>query len=506
MRNINILLSLTLLLVTSCINNDIPYPVIRGEVLKFEVEGQKKVTIDNQAQIINVELDETVNPETVKIKKFEITKNSTSTLDPKQSINLTKEQQFTITTYQDWQWKIQTTQPIEHKILVENQIGSAEFDTAKHEIKIAVTLSQPLNDITVKEFKAAPTGATYSPDPLTIKDFSQPVTIQISYWGKSEKWVVTCEKKEANVITLSADPWGNCAYLSGEIVEGGTLTPSFEYREATATQWQNIEAVVEQTKIRAKAVGLKSSTQYIYRAKLGDELANEIEFTTEATPLIPNMSMDEWTQKGKTWFPGRSVTDNYWSSGNEGVTSALAGGKDSNTFPTDDAVKGKAACITTISAPIVDLAAGSLFTGEFKLNITKPLDSPSFSQSYTGRPTKLSFWYKYTPKAINISKRPELIGQMDQCNIYVYLGDWEGRLKSSQMKVEQTPGIIAYGTFSTNALVSQYTKQTIDIEYYDTKRRPTQIIIVATSSIMGEQYIGGIGSTLWLDELEFSFD
>lgn len=504
---IKILLLVLTTVMVSCIKNDIPYPHVNGEVLGFEVKGQSEVTINNDKHLITLVLSEDVNPRTAEITTFDITPNATSTLSIESPIDLSQTVEFTISTYQDYAWTIETTQSIERDVLVDNQVGAAVIDPVAKSVLINISSTQSLGAINVKKFKLAPSVATYSPDPMRLTNFSKPVKVTATCWGVTEEWTITITKSSKTISTLAAEPWGGFAHLNGSILEGSAETASFEYRAANSQNWLTLPATVDGASMTARLTGLTGATKYIYRAKLGEDLGDEVEFTTEETPLIPNLNLDEWTLKGKTWFANSTAANTFWATGNEGVTAAIAGGKDSNTFPTEDAVRGKAACVTTISAPIVDLAAGSLFTGNFKLDIFKPLDSPRFSRDYTGRPTKLSFWYKYTPKVINIAKkRPELLGTIDKCNLYIYLGDWQGDLTSSKMQKELTEGIIAYGSFETDQDVQVYIKQTIDIKYFDTTRRPTKVIIVATSSILGEQYIGGVGSTMFVDELEFSFD
>lgn len=503
----HILTVLTIVLLTACIQNDVPYPVIKGEVLALEVHGQQSSTIDTKNRTVSVVLGEEVDIKAAKITKFRITSDATSTLDISKAIDLSKKVDFEIITYQTYQWSIETTQAVERYMKVENQIGSARIDLQAKTVLISVLETQPLDQIKVMEFKLGPTSAVYSPDPMQLTDFTNPVTVDVAYHSQSEQWSITIVQSDLSVITQQADPWGGFANLYGSIMEGIEGEPMFEYRAADSQEWISVAATISGTMISGKATPLQGQTKYIYRAKVGEVVGQEVEFTTEATPLIPNMGFNDWAIKGKTWFPNSEPANIFWATGNEGVTATIAGSKDSNTFPTDDAVQGKAACITTIEAPLVDLAAGSLFTGTFTLNALKPLDSPKFSREYTGRPTSFSFWYKYDPKVVNVAKkRPELLGTTDKCDIYIYLGDWEGVLKSSQLKGEATEGIIAIGRFNTDRKVDVYTKQSVEMVYYDKVRRPTKIVLVASSSILGQDYIGGVGSTMWLDELEFSFD
>ena len=70
--------------------------------------------------------------------------------------------------------------------------------------------------------------------------------------------------------------------------------------------------------------------------------------------------------------------------------------------------------------------------------------------------------------------------------------------------------IIAYGELSdeqaSQTNMPAYERFEIDIKYRDTTRKPTYILIVASSSKYGDYFTGGEGSTLYLDELELSFD
>lgn len=501
MRRIAILFTSCIL--ASCINNDIPYDYINGEVLAFEAQGAQEVAIDNEKHIVSLVLSETQDPRAVKVTKFEITPDAKSTLSVGTELNTTSTNLFTITTNQVHEWKINTTQPIERYFTVKNQIGSPVINIEEQNITVKVPASQSLNSITVLDCKLGPLVAGYSADPMSFTNFTKPHEIDVMFWGITQTWTLTVIQQDATVTTQPADAWGRFAHLSGGIITGSSQTASFEYRTKQSQNWINVPADVEGAVISAKLSGLTAETQYVYRARLGEDVGNEVEFTTEATPSVPNMSMDEWLLKGKNWYANTEGAAEFWASGNEGATLFA----NANTTPTEDAHNGKAAHLESIKVALVGMAAGNLFTGSFKTNISNPSDSPGFSQAYTGRPTELSFWYKYSPKPLNSSKTPaEIKGQMDKFTFYIILGNWNGQLKSSQVKGANTVGAIAYGEFISDAEVTTYTKKTIKIEYSNLVERPTRMMIVASSSARGEEYIGGIGSTLWIDELEFGWE
>lgn len=97
MRKFSLLL---LLMLVSCIDNNIPYPIVKGNVTAFEVSGQISADIDLGKQTINVTLSDTVNMERVAIKKFSITNDAQCSIDTSGVMNMSKRVEFNITTYQ----------------------------------------------------------------------------------------------------------------------------------------------------------------------------------------------------------------------------------------------------------------------------------------------------------------------------------------------------------------------------------------------------------------------
>lgn len=494
----------TVILLVSCINNDIPYPVIKGEVLEFAVKGQIDCSIDASTRTIYVTLSDAVNIRKVEILKFKITEDATSDFDSSTPKNLSTDMDFTISTYQDYQWTIQTVQPVDRAVELENQVGEAIFDIATRSVLVNVATTQPLSEIRVLKMQLGPSISTISPDPLTITDFSKPQTFTVKYFDISEQWTVTVGHSNSSVQTIEAQPWARFAYLNGNIQLSTGLEASFQIRRKDQPgTWKTVEAQVSGPTISAKATDLEPTTDYIYRARLGDEYGGDVAFRTEATPSVPNMNLNQWSVSGKIDNPWGKDQQPYWITGNAGVVIVSS----SNSTPTSDSHEGLAARLQTVQVPIAGLAAGNLFTGNFVTNISKPLDSPKFGQPYTGRPTKLKFWYKYQPKVIDYAKNaPQYMGQMDKCHIQIYLGNWTEPLLAMDLKGENTQGVIAFGDFSSDVEQLSYVQKTIDIKYLNTQSQPTRIIIASTSSFYGDYYTGGTGSVLYVDDFEFSFE
>ena len=66
--------------------------------------------------------------------------------------------------------------------------------------------------------------------------------------------------------------------------------------------------------------------------------------------------------------------------------------------------------------------------------------------------------------------------------------------------------IIAYGEFLSSKSTSSYQQIEIPLTYRATNRTPKYIIIVSAASKWGDYYVGGGGSTLYIDEMELVYE
>lgn len=296
---------------------------------------------------------------------------------------------------------------------------------------------------------------------------------------------------DMDLLMVNAAPWAKFATLSGEwytLHKPQQMT--FEYTTRNSDNWTAVPQDQVTTDdqahtVTARVTELDPSTEYRFRV-VGQNAdgvpyrtSNIISASTEAAPEIPNLSFDTWTKGGNNWYPNADAANSFWATGNEGVTIGIVG-KSANTTPTDDAVKGQAAYMTTIKVPIVNVAAGNIFTGTFNTNIGNPASSAKMGRPYTGRPIGLRGWYKYTK--VNSDKG------------HVYIS-----LKSGSTQ-------IAYGELVIDQTVSTYTAFEFKLNYTNTTLKPTEITVIATSSIGGANFVGEYGSTLWVDEFELLWD
>lgn len=328
-------------------------------------------------------------------------------------------------------------------------------------------------------------------------------------------------RPDVPAFTGQPDVWATFATLKGNASEDNRAF--YLKKEAdNESAWKKIEpTTIDQTSgdFSVLMTDLSPNTAYQYYVTAGTDSRGEtVTFTTDPTPIVPNLSFDSWVSANGTVYPNADLNSNYfWDSGNGGAKSA----KKTPTEETSDAVKGSAVYMHSEMATVIGIgafAAGNIYTGQFIRAITSDLSNPGaeldFGRPYTGRPTRMRGYYKYSPGTIDQAKGKyaAMQGKQDMCALYIALCDWTGpfRANTQQSKfVDLTDkSILAYGELdlaSCSKTVSEYTKFEIDIKYRDTSRKPTYILIVASASKYGDYFTGSTSSKMYLDELELDF-
>lgn len=515
-----------LFLLNGCINNDVPFPIISGEVTSISIEGVNDVTIEASKRLITGTVGENIDIRQLLIESVSITEDSRmidnythQEVDPDTPYMLDLTQgsgnyavstdpayTFTVVTYQDYVWTLNLTQPIERYVEVPNQLGTAQFSATGNRVTVYVSEGYDLQNVTINRFKLGPAHATVSPDPSSVKDFRTPQKFTLTYFDIVEEWTVIFEESQQYVYNVQSDPWASFSYLSAEgLTSAGQC--GFKVREAGSSgDWTEATDIVVSSGVFTGYIdGLTPSTTYTVRAYAGEYTGEDVTFTTDAAHAIPNLNFDTWTLDGNTWYPNETAANSWWATGNKGVTGFTT--KPSNSAPTEDAISGYAVRMESVTVTLVGLAAGNIFAGDYETNIGSPAKSAIFGRPFTGRPLKLSGYYKYTPATVthqggngNTTPHPGELNTPDHCTVYIRLEDWEGATVRPAV-----PKIIAYGGFESNQNVPSYTRFELDIEYYDTKTKPTHVILVASSSRYGDDFCGGDGSVMYVDEFELHY-
>lgn len=534
---------------TACaIENDIPYPIVDGNIQSIEVEGQcdadgnssTQATINKNDRIITLYVDDTVDLTKLRITKLTVSNDATllpdstvcnnyskfpntgfESLDniPLSSdtrINFSAPVMMTLRTYQDYLWKIAVEQVVNRNIELENQIN-AIVDVLNRNVVIYVAKEQPLDKIKVTSFDLGGTHGSVSPDPTASEtfDFSKPVQFFVSNaWEEaSYKWTVYVYQKDADTSAQTGVfPMTTRATLSGNIQSG--KQPVIEYKKESAKNWNKLASSavnVKGTSYTASFSNLMPGTSYQYRISIDDTAGDAQSFATApATPLTDG-GFDNWHQDGKLWNPWTKNGTSFWDTGNRGATTI----SDSNSIPSDDTCdrKGKAAMLES-KYLVMKFAAGNIFTGTYKKTVgtNGVLD---FGRPFTSFPSKLRVNYKYTSATIDKVGDDDyqyLKGRPDSCHIYIALTDWneprEIRTRPSERQLfeKNDTHVIAYAELIKGETVSSWQQVDLELKYRYTNRTPKYIVVVASASKYGDYFVGGTGSKLWVDNFELIYD
>ena len=200
--------------VHSCkIENDIPYPIVEGNIESFTVEGQcaapdgtaAQSTIDRNNRTVTLYVDDTVDLTQLRITRFTVSSEAKIVADAQACadiekfptggfeepgegtdtrVNFTQPVTFTLQTYQDYVWTVKVTQVIERTIDVRGQIRSV-VDVANRKAIVYVSPEEDLKDIQVNTMNLGGPSGIVSPDPTTVHDFRTPQTFEVAQgWEK----------------------------------------------------------------------------------------------------------------------------------------------------------------------------------------------------------------------------------------------------------------------------------------------------------------------------------
>ena len=184
-----------------------------------------------------------------------------------------------------------------------------------------------------------------------------------------------------------------------------------------------------------------------------------------------------------------------------------------------------------------NLAAGNLYSGFMHSYKVAPVSGiVCFGRPFTGRPSKLRMWVKYTGGTGSATKH---LSGSDEGQIKVALGNWKKDKYGYGNGTDDSPvavntadqstfvdfandpkgGTLAYGTAIIKAdgtttingetepkKCNDWLQITIPIEYFNTTTLSTHIIISCAASRYGDYFEGYNNSKLWVDGIELIYD
>lgn len=463
-----LLLSLVLCVVSCDIKNDIPYPIVYGQITEFEVEGQcgadggvnYSTNVDKEKRRITVYISDTVDIKSLQIKKIALsgttynpdvnytdlptlnidsTKCADYALFPRIAfdnpgkryntiVDFSKPVEFVVSTYQNYVWTVNVIQLISREVEVENQVGNAIIDPEIRNVVVFVNKDQVLSQVKVNKFTLGGLNGMVTPDPTKCETYDfygvRKFTVTTG-WGETQDWYVSVLHTEEEIkTTASAFARNHQAFISGD--KPNNSEPIVEYREKGMDSWLTVDASNIQTTsttYRATINTLNPATHYEYKVLAGKYDVGIQEFTTASLIQIPNSSFDDWctdANNSKLFCPWAQGATSYWDTGNRGASTV----GQSNSIPTDDTSTGtgKAAYLESRWI-VIKFAAGNIFTGSYlKTDGTNGI--LGFGRPFTAFPDKVTFDYKYKSEIINKvgdTSMEHLMGRPDSCNIYVAL-------------------------------------------------------------------------------------
>ncbi len=512
-------------IMSSCITNDLPYPHIQPNFVTFEIRDQERAAnIDSASATVTVFLPETVNIQAVDVDSYTITDGASisdaSAALLAQPLDLSEPVQVTLSLYQDYSWTIRAIQEIERYFTVANQVGESDIDVESRTVTVTVPDVVPLTEIEVLSMKLAGPGAVYSPSLAGVKyDFSSPVEVSVTDHGHTEVWTVSVLQTATTVFLDPVDAWTSVAWLYGR-AEAGKAN-GFEYRVKGTDSWTEVpqEWITRADGMfKACLMHLSPQTTYEARSCSGDEYSAVQEFTTGSIVQLPNSQFEEWCFiNNKMWAPWGNAADDkgYWGTGNKGATLLS---KINVTMPIDDimSITGYRGVHLESRNVVGKYASGNVFAGEFK-GIDGTDGILSFGQPFTERPTALSTRIKFHSEPISKASSfdPNLtymLNQPDTCIIWCALIDgpspYEIRTKKSNRHLfdRNAECVIAYGEVYYGDDIPDYVDVDIPLVYKDNNRKPTYILVVASTSKYGDFYTGGPGSTLDILHFTLKYD
>lgn len=549
-----------LLLLGSCIKNDIPYPTIELNIQNIEGEGlttsgisllnhTATLTLDEKTDIQHVDITKvtygiaTTNPMMTDTEGF--ISQIQSSIPLVGEFDLRAPVYVTLSLYQDYEWTIQAEQTIERVFAVSGQIGATEIDIQNLTAKVFVTEETNLRSIQVDSLKLGPAEiTTYSPTAAELSgtSFETVRYVDATCHGRTERWRLYVEKTNKKLDVSDYDLWNNTATITALSSQNEYPNSQIQYRLKGTTDWQATEKGnldesnifrstisplwTSTTNAAGIPVKLLESTQgffagktYEFRLLVNNVETETYEFTTPAGDEIPDGSM---TNDELSCFTTKNENSEFWASGNNSITKDLCS---QVTYP----AVGGALCarLKAFAPPIVGIASGNLMSGTFLMKGTT--GTVGFGQPYawTARPTAMKVKYHATVGIVNKAKfsgAPLVIGDQDESRIFVAIVDWNGRHDVASgtsdpkgiwdpTKISSTDEgqIIAYGSIFIDESTEgdELVEVTLPLNFYDNlAARPTgryTIVISCSTSAYGDFMTGCTSNIMYVKDFEWVY-
>lgn len=299
----------------------------------------------------------------------------------------------------------------------------------------------------------------------------------------------------------------------------------FNWRLQGDTEWNFIEGTTGSraydagSQFYATITGLKDGIAIEY-APVADEFVDVVSIIrTKEHSYLPNSSFEQWFKNSKgAWLPCDKEADMFWDTGNHGsITTGV------NVTEYDETIyhSGSRSIKLESKYPSIlgmgKFAAGNVFIGKYlKTDGTNGI--LGWGRPWSERPKGLKGYVKYRPVPIDQGK-PEYgynKGDMDKGLIKIALVNnsvtygsevygfvVETKNPTTGLFTDDADYVVALGKLVLTEATEGEGLVEFDIEIKDVHPGAfNHIIIVASSSMGGDYFAGGVGSTMWLDDVQ----
>lgn len=229
----------------------------------------------------------------------------------------------------------------------------------------------------------------------------------------NRSYTLNCNKPEFSVSVDASNCWSREFTINDITVTTGnaeTIKNNLIYQYYNGTDWiecstrDNQKGRVQQFDAAAEDISQKSyRVRALYRGAIA---STEAEATLETPEQLPNSGMEEWYEEDQSnnknlWFPyTQEATGLLWNTNNIGTTNYRSESycSTSSVKQTTNKHSGTyAAWIRTVGHGIANTSVGSLWGINGSITGDHTIGELYYSNPIIVRPTKLLFYYSYTP-------------------------------------------------------------------------------------------------------------
>lgn len=254
-----------------------------------------------------------------------------------------------------------------------------------------------------------------------------------------------------------------------------------------------------------------------------------LEFGSEHEFDFENAELDKgyyaWTEP---WINTNGSTSNIaiWATGNPGynISNSKTEPLGYPTSPDEQSFDGKGVKLTTCrTSALADMvkkpiAAGNLFIGQFDPTnaLQDAMKATKFGKafSFSSKPILFTGYYRYKAGEKFTDKNMNVLQQQDYGTIYAVLYDNHDAKGNAVVlygdNVQTSEQVVALARLDNISNTPSWTSFTLnfnykkDVDMQKLKNGGYSLAIVCSSSTNGAEFMGAVGSTLWVDKLKIT--